>query len=352
MTLQPPTTVDEQFAMAEAFVADANEALEQERVDAAKQLFEQGLELLDALMPTHPAEELKRMAAQSSIQEALGVIDVGCDAFGDAEHHYQLALQLRQSMAENNAQDMGYEVALPRAVTHLNLAGLFGTLQRYEEAHEHGIRAVELTTEAVEAQPDDGDDPQLDLLMLSCLGAVGSINATAGDLEAAKEAFEQGVLWARAVLTRGLDDSDDEEQESSVEQSPEFLGRYAQMLVHTAMIHGADDAHQEAFDFASEATMLGQLLLEVTEQEEALELYLNAQLLVMQNARNLGRFADAEDALFKTLALAPGQPELVAMGEQFYEALLERSDEELEAGGLPRDEVLESLGELRESGGA
>ncbi len=58
-----------------------------------------------------------------------------------------------------------------------------------------------------------------------------------------------------------------------------------------------------------------------------------------------GRFAEAEDLLFEALERFGAGDEAAARGRAFYRALAARSDDELEAGALPRDEV----GEGREA---
>ena len=61
-----------------------------------------------------------------------------------------------------------------------------------------------------------------------------------------------------------------------------------------------------------------------------------------------GRFADAEDTLFEGLEEAasdPGRLAEAAIG--FYRRLLDRDDEALEAGGLPRPEVEAGLAEVQ-----
>lgn len=74
-------------------------------------------------------------------------------------------------------------------------------------------------------------------------------------------------------------------------------------------------------------------------------------VLLWRHQLRMGRYAAAEDILFPLLeaAVEGGRQGhgLVAAGVEAYEALLERSDADLESGGLPRDEVLESLEELR-----
>lgn len=54
----------------------------------------------------------------------------------------------------------------------------------------------------------------------------------------------------------------------------------------------------------------------------------------------------AEDVLYEWLDSEPGSSEPLEAGTAFYEKLLLKSDEELEAGGLPREEVEEGLEDL------
>ena len=56
-----------------------------------------------------------------------------------------------------------------------------------------------------------------------------------------------------------------------------------------------------------------------------------------------GDFAAAEDALYEMLDRDIGGPKLRGEASRFYDQLLTLSDEELEAGRLPRVEVLEGL---------
>jgi len=61
----------------------------------------------------------------------------------------------------------------------------------------------------------------------------------------------------------------------------------------------------------------------------------------------IGRFARAEDQLFALLEEAPADRDLLAEGIAAYERMLTRTDDELRAGDLPRDEVCEGLTRLR-----
>ena len=60
----------------------------------------------------------------------------------------------------------------------------------------------------------------------------------------------------------------------------------------------------------------------------------------------LGQYGDAEDIVFEILDDDPDSTEAVDHGIAFYQRLLALSDDELEAGNLPRDEVRAALTEL------
>jgi hypothetical protein len=61
-----------------------------------------------------------------------------------------------------------------------------------------------------------------------------------------------------------------------------------------------------------------------------------------------GEFGLAEDRLFELVK--SGYPDIHDQGRAFYQRLLNKSDEELEAGNLPRKEVEEGLSLIRQQG--
>ena len=60
----------------------------------------------------------------------------------------------------------------------------------------------------------------------------------------------------------------------------------------------------------------------------------------------MGDYSAAEDVLYEWLEAEPGSSEVIEAGATFYANLLLKSDEELEAGNLPRDEVEIGLADL------
>jgi hypothetical protein len=78
-----------------------------------------------------------------------------------------------------------------------------------------------------------------------------------------------------------------------------------------------------------------------------IELPRETMIRVCRYYLTIGRFADAEDVLFEMIEAGTGGSATVAEGIAMLEGLLDRSDSELEAGNLPRDEVEEALQQLR-----
>jgi hypothetical protein len=62
-----------------------------------------------------------------------------------------------------------------------------------------------------------------------------------------------------------------------------------------------------------------------------------------------GKYAKAEDVLYELLEDEEAGPGIVKEGIDFYQRLLAKSDPELTAGQLPRDEVEEGLAKLLEN---
>jgi tetratricopeptide (TPR) repeat protein len=88
------------------------------------------------------------------------------------------------------------------------------------------------------------------------------------------------------------------------------------------------------------------LATELVERADELALPDEELLGLARVLEALGRYADAEDALFEAIDADPDDSGRIDAGILFYQRLLAREDGELEAGGLPRDEVKTGLAEL------
>jgi hypothetical protein len=85
---------------------------------------------------------------------------------------------------------------------------------------------------------------------------------------------------------------------------------------------------------------------DLVERVEGLELSAEQRLSLARVLETLGRYADAEDVLFEVIDDKPDEAGPIDAGILFYQRLLARDDNELEAGNLPREEVKVSLAEL------
>lgn len=65
--------------------------------------------------------------------------------------------------------------------------------------------------------------------------------------------------------------------------------------------------------------------------------------LLMRHHERRGEFGKAEDVLFALLEAHPSSPEVVEFGKAYYRRLLSLNDASLDAGNLPRNEVIEGL---------
>jgi tetratricopeptide (TPR) repeat protein len=96
----------------------------------------------------------------------------------------------------------------------------------------------------------------------------------------------------------------------------------------------------------SERLLDQRLAGELLDRAEKLELTVTQRLAVARVLEALGRYADAEDALFELIDDRPGDPEPVEEAIAFCQRLRPLEPERLEAGGLTLGEVNDTLAEL------
>jgi hypothetical protein len=87
---------------------------------------------------------------------------------------------------------------------------------------------------------------------------------------------------------------------------------------------------------------------ELIERLDEWELPPETQARLFHYFEKTGRYSRAEDALFEMIEVGADE-ETVALGRSFYDRLLLKNDEDLIAGGLPREEIREGLARLLEA---
>jgi tetratricopeptide (TPR) repeat protein len=96
----------------------------------------------------------------------------------------------------------------------------------------------------------------------------------------------------------------------------------------------------------SEALPDAALAADLVERTAALELPVAQRLQLARVLEALGRYADAEDALFEAIDADPDDPDPVDTAIAFCQRLLALDPEALAAGGLPLEEVKATMAEL------
>ncbi len=124
-------------------------------------------------------------------------------------------------------------------------------------------------------------------------------------------------------------------------QDEEADERYFRAL----FLYGESFAEELKLDASEYVEKVSRALFELNDYALPAELRRNA----VHFYETAGKYAAAEDVVFDMIEDEEDSEEAVEFGKAFYERLLERSDEELAKGNLPRDEVLDGLARLATS---
>jgi hypothetical protein len=88
----------------------------------------------------------------------------------------------------------------------------------------------------------------------------------------------------------------------------------------------------------------------IVEKLESYDLPLETKHRLWLYFEQVGRYAQAEDLLYELIEAEPEPEEMVTQGISFYQRLLQKGNQELITGNLPRTEIEEGLAELRARG--
>ncbi|MFL0269964.1 DUF6483 family protein [Candidatus Clostridium radicumherbarum] len=86
---------------------------------------------------------------------------------------------------------------------------------------------------------------------------------------------------------------------------------------------------------------------EIINEVEEYELPKESSLLLLNYYELVNKYDKAEDLLFELLEAGDNEEDIVEKGIDFYERLLEKTEEALENGNLPLDEVKEGIERLK-----
>lgn len=319
---------------------DALDAMKPARAEAGAR---RALEDLDVLVSAEPqlAQSPQVVQLRASAWDTRAHAAQLRDAPGEALEHQQRALALRQELTADACAATEVPYDAPLAVSHLNLGTLLLALERREDAEEH----LRQSLEHVDRLPDD---EAADLLGLTARRTLAMTLAAQGRVPEAAQAFAQAVERVRARMA-GAEGDDSQPMTHLIEP-------YVGLLIESAAAVYAAGFDGDAVGLLDEAAAIAGALAEDFPEETgrwAAPHYVAAQLNLLAVHEAAGRFDKAEDALFRAVALEPpGVEQIIARGREFYASLLGRSDDELRDGGLPREEVRESLSELEATAAA
>lgn len=250
----------------------------------------------------------------------LAMIATRTSDTGTALQNYRKAIEAADELAGRGEHLMLME----RGTILVNVGGIHAATGRVEDGAEASKLAVELFDQL-------DDEPNVQLMRTFALYHLGACELGLGQIDAGIATLTRAATDGGALSDSGVNDV-----------APILV----EILTHLARAHANQGDLDQAWDVGTDATSRALALYELSGADENLAQYLQAELDVVSFGEMSDRFDDAEDALFKVLDLAGDNPDVIQRGMRFYDALLSRTDDELEAGGLPREEVEESRREL------
>jgi tetratricopeptide (TPR) repeat protein len=153
----------------------------------------------------------------------------------------------------------------------------------------------------------------------------------ADDIRKALHAPEAGLIAGRSLEEMALTYEATGERERATATGVKALDLYAGAMVGDP--GAADEEYRSRISGLADA---------VAERE----LTPGDRRALMRCYEALGHYAKAEDALFVLLEEADDRGRVISDGRAFYRRVLERSDEDLAAGGLPRSEANDGIAAL------
>lgn len=242
---------------------------------------------------------------------------------GAAMVNYTRALKACEALAEHHGNPM----ALEMLTTCVNLGGVYAGVGRLKEAEDVSRRALDL----IKSLPEGTAGEHAKLMTVFANYHLGAVLHAGPDRDMAYGPLREAIEASDAL------------PEQSLQTARPLL---AECLTRLADIDARNERLEKAIEQEDRAATMSLELYEGSNQRTFLQGYINSLTRLIDYAERAHKFDTAEDTLFKIIDMLPDNEDVVARGKKFYETILALSDEELEAGGLPREEALESLQEI------
>ena len=297
-----------------------SQALREGNLDLARMALTESAIVLD--MAPEDTQAVRKLRAQAFNE--LGVVHQRGNDIQTARTFHEQAARLCRHIVE---EDRDEAFRGNSAATHLNLANLCAALGDMDQARE----ALVYSQETVDHLLESGED--------TINTMASAIYMTKASMHASQEEFEE----ADAAMTRGI------------EISREVIDGGNKTL-YVQATQGCQQLSVQFFqsDEFDKALKWGRVAEELSEEafeelgQEVVSIYIVSQINLISYNEKLFRFADAEDSFGKAIDLVGNDPRLLKRGKDFYEFCRKQSDERLQAGGLPRDEVEDGYADVLE----
>lgn len=276
----------------------------------------------EAIADMIEVSSLKVKRLQARVYNELGVLRQRQNRMEDSLNYHKRAAGICDEL-----MGAGEDFAANAAATYLNLSSVYAATGEVDRAAELGERALDL---ASELEPEEGQTP--DPLRLGALQNLSVIYGGQKKWDEANKAMEKSTKLAEQLGEQG---------------QPNFLAQVGQGCLQLSVMLFESERFDDALKWGRAAEDLAQKAYEAL-GAPVLSIYITSQLNLVSYYERLGKFADAEDALWKALDVAGDDPLLLHRGVIFYENCRKQADARLEAGDLPRDEVDAGLDELME----
>lgn len=197
-----------------------------------------------------------------------------------------------------------------------------------ERMLDHGLMKLDEAVTLIESVPT-ASQPAARTLLLGALHNRATIELAA-----------RKVAEARISLERALELGSELMQGGASHLNPQVIdiaGRLATVYRMAQELEEALKVAERGARWAEAAYEGGSAM--------GLRLYVATQLQLVDIKFGLGRFAAAEDHLWKAIDTA-GDGQVLVVAANFYLALLRNDDDKLAAGDLPGDEITEALDEV------
>lgn len=310
--------VERQLEMIKEILKEAVGASRENKLPDAEKKLQEAEAILDSIED----ERDEALKLRSQLFNEVGVLGSRTNNPAKALSGYRRSVQAADALAARGGEE---QMLMERITTLVNMGILCAATQQAAEGVQASQRA---------------------LVLLEQVGAEnnhGRLMRVFGHYHLALNLHMSGQRAEAAQSIKAAADAGLKELEGGQDLRPMLI----EMFSNAGRIHADLGDFEEAARLARHGADFALALFERQRQQHFLRQYVTLEMDLMSFHERLQRFDKAENSFFKVLDLLPDDANVVKRGESFYQQLLTLGDEVLEAGGLPRAEVEESLRDLR-----